>query len=309
VRVFVALVLFSSVAHAAPATVAPEELRHDLFDSVVIANAKESWGTGPITIVSVPSENDVRLVMTRAIEPKHVPAALRAWNGRAMTVGIGDSTCTGKITDLHLLAVTETETESGFWDGARKPLPAKGAVLDTWRASDVWLVGTVSDKCVDGRWARAADLKVPPIAEPAAVTTQLRDQALAAFHTLPAYKALQSRFRASGEWEAADGGLAPVFRFDLPGLTLVTHAAYVHKDHFDEQLLAIWELRDGKDLKLRLVATTTALPKQPFGLKLAFDLHRDGHVLFLFETNASRGALYESGGKLVEVAGLRLATP
>src|SRR5262245_16287817 len=72
------VVVLASAAHAEPAPPAPEELRQELFDRVVIADAQRDWGTGPITIEHVPSELDTRLVMTRAIDPKAVPAALRA---------------------------------------------------------------------------------------------------------------------------------------------------------------------------------------------------------------------------------------
>lgn len=309
-RVLACLVVLSSVAHAGPLPIAPEELRHELFDQVVIADAKRDWGTGPIKITSVPSEHDVRLVMTRAIDPRRVPAALQSWRGRKVIAGRDAATCPSQVTGLHLLAVTEPETQSGFWDGAVAPLPARGPVLSIWNDSNVWLVGDLSDACLDRTWVRAANLKIPAVAAPSVVSGPLRDEALAAFRALAAYRDVQARFQGGGEWDAFDG-LGPVLRFDLPGLTLISHAAHVHHEKLDEQLLVIWELHDDTrpELKLRQVATTASLPRLQVGLSFAMDLRGDGHVLFTYATGESRGALYEVGGKLIDVPSLRLATP
>jgi len=306
---WVVVVLFS-VAYAGPAApIAPEELRHELFDKVVIAEAKRDWGAGAITVEHVPSEHDTRLVMTRSVDPTRVPATMRAWQGRKLVAGRDGSTCASEVTGLQLLAVTEPTSELGFWNGAADPLPARGAVLSSWNDSHVWLVGELSDACLGRTWVRAADLKVPATAAPSVVSGQLRDHALAAFRALPAYRAVQARFRGAGEWEAGESGPDPVLRFDLPERTLLTHVASAHIGRVDEQLLAIWELRDGTppELKLRQVATVT-LPRSPFGLSFAMDLRGDGRVLFAYTTRDSRGALYEVGDKLVDVPSLRLAT-
>jgi hypothetical protein len=101
-----------------------------------------------------------------------------------------------------------------------------------------------------------------------------------------------------------------VLHFDLPDRTLLTHIARVHIGREDEQLLAVWELRNGAqpELKLRQIATTVALPRSPLGLNFAMDLRGDGRVLFAYTTRDSRGALYEVDDKLVDVPSLRLAT-
>lgn len=305
------VVVLSSVAYAEPAApIAPEELRHELFDKLVIADAKSDWGAGAITVEHVPSEHDTRLVMTRAVDPKRVPAAMRVWQGRKLVAGRDGSICASEVTRLHLLAVTEPASELGFWNGAIDPLPARGAVLSSWNDSHVWLVGELSDTCLGRTWVRAADLKVPATATPSVVSGQLRDHALTAFRALPAYRAVQARFRGAGEWEAGESGLDPVLRFDLPDRTLLTHVATVHIGRLDEQLLAIWELRAGPqpELKLRQIATRATLPRARFGLSFAMDLRGDGRVLFTYTTRDSRGALYEVGDKLVDVPSLRLAT-
>jgi hypothetical protein len=299
------LVIWSAVAHGSPASIEPKELRHVVFDRVVIADAKGDWGTGPITMEKTPSEQDVRLVMTRAIDPKRVPAALRAWSGRKVV--IGDDRCASAITSLQLLAITEPEHESGFWNRTTDPLPASGETLATWNASEVWLVGEFAG-CADRVWARAAELKAPAIAKPTVIADKLRDDALATFRALPAYRSVQARFHADGEWEASDSGVNPVLRFDLAGRTLVSHVAEIEQKGLVERLLAIWELADGK-LVLRHVATTKALPARSFGLAQAIDPHGDGRALFVYRTNDSRGGLYEAGDTVVEVPALRLATP
>ena len=305
------VVMVSSAVHAEPAAqVAPEELRHELFDRVVIADAKRDWGAGPISVVHVPSERDTRLVMTRAIDPKRVPGALRAWQGAKLLAGRDGSTCTSEVGALHLLAVTEPGSELGFWNGATDPLPARGPVLAAWNGSHVWLAGELSDTC-DGRtWVRAADLPVPATVAPRIESGPLHDQALAAFRALPAYRAVQARFRGTGEWDAGEDGLYPVLRFDLPGHTLVTHVANARIGRADEQVLAIWDLSDGAqpELTLRQVATTAALPRLPVGLQFAMDLRGDGRVLFGYATRDGRGALYEVGHKLIDIALLRLPT-
>jgi hypothetical protein len=310
-RALVGVVILCSVAHADPAPIAPAELRHELFDQVVISDAKRDWGTGAITVEHVPSERDARLVMTRKIDPARVPAAIRAWRGRKLIVGRDASTCASEVTGLRLLAVTEPGSELGFWTGATAPLPARGAALSTWNTSHVWLVGELSDPCLGRTWVRAADLKVPAVAAPSVVSGSLRDQALAAFRALPAYRAVQTRLVGAGEWDARDGDPRAVERFDLPDRTLLSHAAHLRDGGLDEQLLVIWELRDGPRpaLTLRTIATTAALPRAPFGLTFAMDLRGDGRVLFGYETDDGRGALYEAGDRLVDVPSLRLATP
>lgn len=310
-RVLACVVVLASAAHAGPAPIAPEELRHELFYHVVIAEAERDWGIGPITIEHAPSEHDSRLAMTRAIDPKRVPAALRAWRGRKLNAGLATPPCIMEVTGLRVLAVNEPGREDGFWDDVVDPLPARSVVLSTWNRSHAWLAGELSGDCIGRTWARSADLKAPAVAEASMVSGPLRDQALAAFRALPAYRAVQARFRGPGEWDAFAGGASSVDRFDLPDHTLLSHAAHVHDGQLDERLLVIWELRDGSrpELKLRQIATTAGLPRVPFGLNSAIDLRGDGHVLFPYAADSGRGALYETGGKLVDVPSLHLATP
>jgi hypothetical protein len=310
-RVLACVVVLASAAHAGPAPIAPEELRHELFYHVVIAEAERDWGIGPITIEHAPSEHDSRLAMARAIDPKHVPAALRAWRGRKLNAGLATPPCIMEVTGLRVLAVTEPGREDGFWDDVVDPLPARGVVLSTWNRSHAWLAGELSGDCIGRTWARAADLKAPSMAEGSVVSGPLRDQALAAFRALPAYRTVKTHLRGAGEWDTLDGVTLPVLRFDLPGRTLLSHVAYIHDGQLTEQLLVIWELRDGAppELKLRQVATTAALPHVSFGLDSAFDLRGDGRVLFTYMADDERGALYETGAKLVDVPSLHLATP
>jgi hypothetical protein len=310
-RALACVAVLASAAHAEPAPLAPEELRHELFDRVVIADARRDWGAGPIKIEQVPGEHDVRLVMTRAIDPKAVPAALRAWRGRKVIVGRDATRCASEVTGLQLLGVTEPESELGFWDGASAPLPARGAALAIWNEAHVWLVGELSDTCLGTTWVRAADLKVPAVVAPLTVTGSLRDEALAAFRALPAYRAVAARFRGGGAWDASGGGPRSVLRFDLPNRTLIAYGADVRDGPLDEQLLAVWELPAGPQprLKLRQVAATAALPRLPFRLLSAMNLRGDGRVLFTYATRDGRGALYEQGDRLVDVPSLRLATP
>jgi hypothetical protein len=310
-RTLAGVVVLSSVAHAGPAPVGPEELRHELFDQVVIADAERDWGTGAITVDHAPSEHDTRLVLTRAIDPKRVPAALRARRGRKVIVGLATPPCTLEVSELRVMAVTEPNRETGFWDGAVDPLPARGTVLATWNASHVWLTGELAGDCAGRRWVRAAELKSPTFADQTMVSGPLCDQVLAAFRTLPAYRAVQARFRGDGEWDGFAGGPRAVLRFDLPGRTLISHAAYVHDGQLDEQLLVIWELVEGSRpaLKLRRIAKTATLPHGAFGLTSAIDLRGDDHMLLSYAAANGRGALYETGDKLVEVPALRLATP
>lgn len=310
-RAFVWLgLVVSSISYAQPSQPAPEELRHELFDRVVIVDARREWGAGAITVEHAPSEQDTRLVMTRAIDSRRVPAALLAWRGRKLVAGRDGSTCATEVAALHLLAVTEPASELGFWNGAIDPLPARGVALSTWNDSHVWLVGELSGACLGRTWLRAADLAIPATAAPTVVPGPLRDRVLAAFRALPAYRAIQVKFHGTGEWETGEDGADPVLRFDLANRTLLAHAASAHVGSTDERLLVVWELRDGPqpELKFRHVATTAALPRAPFGLSFAMDLRGDGHVLFVYTTRDSRGALYEVGDKLVDVSSLRLAT-
>lgn len=99
---------------------------------------------------------------------------------------------------------------------------------------------------------------------------------------------------------------------EFPGASaLVAGGRGLVGGRLDERLLAVWELREGEPsgLKLRRVATTAALPRAPFGLRFAMDLRGDGRVLLGYATAGARGALYEEGDRLVDVAALRLPTP
>jgi hypothetical protein len=177
-------------------------------------------------------------------------------------------------------------------------------VLATWNASHVWLTGELSGDCAGRRWVRAAELTLPTFADQTLVSAPLCDQVLAAFRALPAYRAVQARFRGP-----ANG--TPSMAARVQCFALISHAAYVHDGQLDEQLLVIWELIDGSRpaLKLRRIATTATLPHGPFGLTSAIDLRGDDHMLFSYAAANGRGALYETGDKLVEVPALRLATP
>jgi hypothetical protein len=310
-RILPWLVVVSAMAYAHPSVpIAPDELRHALFDRVVIADAHRDWGAGPITVEHAPSEHDTRLVMTRAIDPRRVPAAVRAWRNRKLVADSDGPPCDTEVTALHLLAVIEPESELGFWSGAIDPLPARGAVLATWNASHVWLVGELSNDCPGRVWLRAADRKPPAIAAARVVSGPLRERVLDAFRALPAYRAVQNRADSALPWDASDDGPYPVLRFDLPGLHLVAHFASGPVGRSDARLLAVWELSDAvqPEFALRRVATTATLPRAPFGLSQAIDLRGDGRVLFTYATRDGRGALYELGDKLVDVAALRLAT-
>jgi hypothetical protein len=304
-------VMVSAVAYAQPtASIAPDELRHALFDQVVIAESHRDWGAGPITVEHAPSEQDTRLVMTRAIDPKRVPASMLSWRTRKLMAGSDGPTCETEVTALRLLAVVEPASELGFWNGAIDPLPARGAVLATWNASHAWLVGELSQDCRGQTWLRAADRKVPATAASSIVSGPLRERVLDAFRILPAYRAVQAKVGAARAWDANEDGPDPVLRFELPGRHLVAHIASGHVGRSDERLLAVWELSDGAqpDLKLRGIATTALLPREPFGLGAAIDLRGDGRLLFTYATRDGRGALYETGGQWIDVPALRLAT-
>jgi hypothetical protein len=79
-------------------------------------------------------------------------AAMQAWRGRKVIAGRDGSTCAAEVTGLRLLAVTEPDSELGFWNGAVAPLPARNAGLSTWNHSHVWLVGELSDTCLGRTW-------------------------------------------------------------------------------------------------------------------------------------------------------------
>jgi hypothetical protein len=103
--------------------------------------------------------------MARAIDPKRVPAALRAWRCRKVNAGLTVPPCVLEITGLRVLAVNEPGRENGFWDDVADPLPARSEVLSAWNHSHAWLAGELSSDCTGRTWVRAANLKAPAVAE------------------------------------------------------------------------------------------------------------------------------------------------
>lgn len=186
--------------------------------------------------------------MVRDVREDKLPAALRAWKGRALHVYDGAGrTCAVTIVGLALRAeIVPHFGTVADWNGADgRPRKsdvevaraiwglATGNSIQTQRGPGLWLVARLDKsraQCkIDTLWARDAKLLKPVIWTRAANSPAARG-ALAWFRKLPGWQAVQGQFRKegkSGQWDRYDDSkpVVAVFVGPTPQKTLVMVSA------------------------------------------------------------------------------------
>jgi hypothetical protein len=309
--------LLSGIAYAGdPSTdVRPGEFFQRLSGDVVLSNKIDpAWGIGPLDVTGEPGDVRDDVLMEQAVDLDRLPRDLRRWRGQSLRPldGRGPA-CTAKIVELRLVGSYIPVGDPTRWERIDKDHQPPG-VRRAWRRSRRLLVGRLSRDCGGTYWQRADATPPASMTWGKRADDALRALALAEFHRLPEYQAVQKSWEASTgrrTGESAPEGMprdglyereaTTVLRFDLPGVTLVTHFAYAFKEGFYDGLLAVWELRGGEhpSLSPRHILKGGAMPQQTWPT-IAVDLRQNGRFLFVYKGGRCQGALYETERGLID---------
>ncbi|HET7545646.1 MAG TPA: hypothetical protein VFK05_37520 [Polyangiaceae bacterium] len=206
------------------------------------------WADGPLTLASDGSS------ATRGVTLARLPKALRGWLGRPVKVlGASGAVCETRLQRFALRAkVTPDPRTAEFWEGcAEPPLPKETIAKEIWRLSAVGgrtLIAEFSAPCKGALLAVDPNLPAPAIAAPEPASAEVGAAVMSAFRALPAYAALQARFRAEhpeaeGAWDDRDARRS-VSKLSLPGtpeLLFVSVETGSGCAGFSASLSAIWQ--------------------------------------------------------------------
>jgi hypothetical protein len=221
----------------------------DENSALLDAKPELGWADGPLTLSAE------RGSATRGVVLARLPKALRDWLGRPVKVlGATGTVCETRLQRFALRAkVTPDPRTAEFWEGcADGPfMPAETIAKEIWRLSEVGgraLVAEFSAPCKGALLAVDPNLPAPPIAAPEPASADVGAALMVAFRALPAYAALQARFRAEhpdleGAWDDRDARRS-VSRLALPGrpeLLFVSVETGSGCTGFSASLSAIWE--------------------------------------------------------------------
>jgi hypothetical protein len=293
--------LSSKVAASDERPLLPDVLLLDRGELILRRSPPEDWGTGPLS--EKPKLGPY--VVRRAVRSEQLPKSMRLWEGRAVkVVDAAGRVCETKIARLELRA--EAIPHFGMVESWKSDPGARAAQekLDTiWslaEASGRWLVGEIDPPCA-GLWALDA-VQTPPVAAAAAAPSkELRERALTAFRASPAYRKVETRFRAEqpqakSRWEEYGEHGLEISAFNFGSrLALVSVAAWTANgcNDFTGELSALFGVRAKTTGELELLATPDA--RNPASV---FDLDGDGsfEVLFAPEPNSGGASLWRKGG-------------
>ena len=245
-----------SALKAAPPSVALTPLRAepgswlaDEHSALLDAKPDLDWAEGPITLMSDGSS------ATRAVRLARLPKPLRAWLGRPVKVlGATGVVCETRLQRFALRAkVTPDPRTAEFWEGCAEgpAMPPETIAKEIWRLSAVGgrtLVAEFSAPCKGALLAVDPNLPAPPIAAPEPASAELGAAVISAFHALPAYAALQTRFRTEhpdleGAWDDRDARRT-ISKLSLPGqaeLLFISVETGSGCAGFSASLSAIWQ--------------------------------------------------------------------
>jgi hypothetical protein len=221
----------------------------DESSALLSATPDPAWAEGPLTLTGGGSS------ATRGVALTRLPKALRGWLGRRVLVlGASGAVCETRLQRFALRAkVTPDPRTAEYWEGC-----AEGAAMqpetiakEIWRLSAVGgrtLVAEFSAPCKGALLAVDPNLPAPAIAAPEPADAEVGAAVMAAFRRLPAYAALQARFRAEhpdleGAWDDRDARRS-VSKLALPGrpqLLLVSVETGSDCSGFSASLSALWE--------------------------------------------------------------------
>ncbi|HEY0463640.1 MAG TPA: hypothetical protein VGC79_05500, partial [Polyangiaceae bacterium] len=213
------------------------------------AKPDPAWAEGPLTLTGGGSS------ATRSVALARLPQALRSWLGRPVKVlGATGAVCETRLQRFTLRAkVTPDPRTAEFWEGCADgpAMPPETIAKEIWRLSAVGgrtLIAEFSLPCKGALLAVDPNLPAPAIAAPEPAPAENGSAVLAAFRALPAYAALQVRFRAEhpdqdGAWDDRDAR-RNVSKLALPGqpeLLFVSVETGGDCTGFSASLSAIWE--------------------------------------------------------------------
>ena len=233
--------------HLVPLRAQPGLWLADENSALLDAKPTAEWAEGPLTLAGDGSS------ATRSVALARLPKALRGWLGRKVLVlGASGAVCETRLQRFALRAkVTPDPRTAEFWEGcADPPMPKETIAKEIWRLSAVGgrtLIAECSAPCKGALLAVDPDLPAPPIAAPEPASAEVGAAVLTAFRALPAYAALQARFRAehpelTGAWDDRDARRS-VSKLALPGrpeLLFVSVETGSGCAGFSASLSAVW---------------------------------------------------------------------
>lgn len=245
-----------SALKAAPASVALAPLRSqpglwlaDENSALLDPKPDLAWADGPITL------SGDRASASRGVVLARLPKALRAWLGRPVKVlGASGAVCETRLQRFALRAEVSPDPRTAeFWEGCADgpAMPPETIAQEIWRLSAIGgrtLVAEFSTPCKGALLAVDPNLPAPPIAAPEPASAEVGAALMNAFRALPAYAALQARFRAEhpeqeGAWDDRDAR-RDVSKLALPGrpeLLFVSVETGTDCAGFSASLSAVWE--------------------------------------------------------------------
>lgn len=244
-----ALKVSPASAALAPLSPQPGVWLADENSALLEAKPDASWTEGPISLASD------RRGASRAVNLRRLPKALRAWLGRPVKVlGATGAVCETRLQRFSVRAqVTPDPRTAEYWEGCADgpTMPADIVAKEIWRLSAVGgraLIAEFSAPCKGALLAIDPALPAPIIAAPEPASAEVGAAVMTAFRALPAYAALQSRFRAEhpqqeGAWDDRDARRS-ISRLALPGRPeLLFVSVEVGSDcaGFAASLSAVWE--------------------------------------------------------------------
>jgi len=244
-----------SSARTAPASAALSPLRSepglwlaDEKSALLDAKPNPAWADGPLALAG---NNSV----TRSVPVTRLPQTLRGWLGRPVKVlGASGAVCETRLQRFALRAqITPDPRTAEHWEGCADgpPISPETIAQEIWRLSTVGgrqLIAEFSAPCKGALLAVDPDLPAPAIAAPEPASAEVGAAVMAAFRRLPAYTALQARFRAEhpeleGAWDDRDARRS-ISKLALPGrpeLLFVSVEAGSGCTGFSASLSALWQ--------------------------------------------------------------------
>jgi len=254
-----------SALKAAPPSVALAPLHSqpglwlaDENNALLDAKPDLAWADGPITL------SGDRTSATRGVVLSRLPKALRGWLGRTVKVlGTTGAVCETRLQRFALRAEVSPDPRTAeFWEGCAEgpAMPAEMIAKEIWRLSALGgrsLVAEFSAPCKGALLAVDPNLPAPAIAAPEPASAEVGASLMTAFRALPAYAALQARFRAEhpdqeGAWDDREAR-RNVSRLALPGkpeLLFVSVETGSECAGFSASLSAVWEAGVGGPAKV-----------------------------------------------------------
>jgi len=192
---------------------------------------------------------------TRGVVAARLPMPLRGWLGHKVKVlGASGTVCETRLQRFALRAqITPDPRTAEHWEGCADgpAMPPEMIAKEIWRLSAVGgrtLIAEFSAPCKGALLAVDPELPTPVIAAPEPATAELGEAVLSAFRRLPAYTALQARFRSEhpeleGAWDDRDARRS-VSKFALSGhaeLLFVSVETGSECSGFSASLSAVWD--------------------------------------------------------------------